>query len=174
MAEVARRLQVPTGTVKSRTFEARRRLRKALVKSGVVGVVAALAAIAGTILPGVRPDSRTTEWPTVSRAAMVPPLATVPPTIVPTPARGAAQPIRDREVLPAVALSRSPVQVPVVAFPSIEAPAVRPVEIVEIAVVEIPAVEVPVVHVPVVQVPVVNRIPPAGLSEKQRHSEKQQ
>jgi len=128
--EVAALLHLPSGTVKSRTFQARQRLRRTLVKSGVVIALAGWATVTFQRIPfGERvsvPDVAPIEF---ALAAPIPSAHVAVNAIVPS-----APPA---DPGPVVASST-----PVVKVPTIEIPLVT-IPIVNTRVVQIPVVEVP-------------------------------
>jgi RNA polymerase sigma-70 factor (ECF subfamily) len=128
--EVAALLELPAGTVKSRSFQARQRLRRSLVKSGVVLALCAWAAVMVQRRPLV----------SVDHAPAVAPTGRLAPALVILRAPGdtgarAGGPITVAAAVP----SALPLKI-VVTVPTIEIPVVR-----------IPVVKVRVVHVPVVE-----------------------
>lgn len=150
--EVAAMLQLPAGTVKSRSFHARRRLKQSLVKAGVALAVA----IAGSMVVQRLQFVDTHDVP-----AIADPFSSVA-TARPLPANVQAAKPGAVRAKPAVTVSESepvkqaPKEMTVLSAPTVEAP-----------VVAVPSVRVPVLQVPVVADPSTIAAGP-GLTERQR------
>ena len=146
LEEVATLLQLPAGTIKSRSFEARQRVKRRLLKAGVV------IALGGCTLAVVQQREQQTNehaWPSIA------------PVRLSTVASAVQQPI-----VP-VALA------PNAATPEPKNP--RPIDprslVLKVTTVEVPVVTIPLVKIPIAQIPIVEATTttiPSGLMEKQR------
>ena len=147
--EVAALLQLPSGTVKSRSFQARKRLKQQLTKAGV-----ALALFAGTLfaLQQLSVVERR-DWPAIAR------LENSPSVSLPAIETETAV----LQALPGAA------QAPVIAR---EQARVDPSKLaIDVPAVEVPVIVIPLVKIPAVQVRTVETATvtvPSGLVEKQR------
>jgi RNA polymerase sigma factor (sigma-70 family) len=142
--EVAAMLQLPAGTVKSRSFHARRRLKRSLVKAGVaLGLVAC-----ASIVVQRWQLADVTDWPAVAKPV----------------AMAAAPPIDLAGVRVNTVQTKAPAEAARKAEPRDEIP------VLSAPVVDVPVVTVPLVRVPVLQIPVVETTSsvPSGVMEKQR------
>jgi RNA polymerase sigma-70 factor (ECF subfamily) len=150
LEEVASILDVPVGTVKSRTFEARRKLKRALVDTGM------FACLTGLLLGGlwihhiVSPDIAPVRPAPVQIARDV---------TAPAPAAASA-PVRS--VAPAVA-DMAPGGVSG-ADPIRYAPATVEIPLVEVPVLPVPVITLPTLKPTKIEVPIVNAVP-AGTPE---------
>ena len=131
--EIAALLQVPPGTVKSRAFQARKRLRRTLLKTGVVLGLVAWA----SVVVGLRFVDRTSV-----PAIEVPQALTASTEVAPM----FVQPGAPRTAV------RTPAVTP--------APVPRVSTVVTVPTIEIPLVVISPVKIPVVQVPVVETATP--------------
>jgi RNA polymerase sigma-70 factor (ECF subfamily) len=140
--EVASLLGVPVGTIKSRTFEARNKLRQRLIGAGVVTALLVFSMLAWRTSRRAQPVQEAAVaqalQPVVPIAAAVAPASVAP--VRPSPL---AVPKADAFIsVPSDAVTvRPPIALPVVSVPMIE-----------VHVVDTLALHVPVVHVPVVDV----------------------
>jgi RNA polymerase sigma-70 factor (ECF subfamily) len=168
--EVASLLRVPVGTVKSRSHEARRRLKKTLMAAGVIsaGIVAVM------LTTWLRVESRVT--PPVIAAVTATPSIDVGHFTDARIAAGVTRPVA--RTAPAVVVAADVATVPaplVAADAALAGMATNGAPTIEIAVVETRVVRLPTVHLPVVDVPIIEvpavRTVPAGSSEA--HPEKQ-
>jgi hypothetical protein len=160
--DVATQLGVPIGTVKSRSFAARRRLKRTL---GNAGLVILLLGGAVALLPWVRLIGPTGELPQVARVVVTPPTIAVP---APPPV-GIARALRSADSHRPLVVEQF-TQSTSVSVKRIEVPVVSPIAAIDLPVVEVPVVEVPVVRVPTTTVPVVDGPPaiaPVSRLEKQ-------
>ena len=140
--EVSSLIGVPAGTVKSRMFEARRQLKRALIGTGVF---VALSGVLLSLIPV--PRVRDTQLPAVaSRVAIVAPEAASRPAVV---VRGASRPVPPPDAQP---WKPSPSQIPIVSVSTVA------VKTVEVPVVVIPLVRIPVVDIKSVQVPTMKTV----------------